>query len=265
MRRLVRIHIKGGVAVSLWALGILCLAAEVRQPGFWYGNVDRLTKRTGDLSANIASEKADERDPENPRTSILNCPQPAFQNHEVEAEQKAAEIRARKPPKLSAKDSHMRQIVISLPYRQLALLVDGELVKVYPIAVGKSETPSPEGEFTIINHAVNPTYRHGETEIGPGKDNPLGTRWMGLSLKGYGIHGTNVESSVGKMASHGCFRMKTQDVEDLYRRVQVGDAVSIRRQRDELTATLFGDPNGGKTETEIASATVANATPGGDQ
>jgi lipoprotein-anchoring transpeptidase ErfK/SrfK len=265
MRRLVRIQIKGGVAVSLWALGILCVAAEVRQPGFWYGNVNRLTKRSGDLSSNIGSEEAEQRDPKNARTSILNSPQPAFQNNQVAAEQKAAEIPSQKPPKESAKDSHTRQIVISLPYRQLALLVDGDLVKVYPIAVGKSETPSPEGEFTIINHAINPTYRHGDTEIGPGKDNPLGTRWMGLSLKGYGIHGTNVESSVGKMTSHGCFRMKKRDVEDLYRRVQVGDAVSIRRERDELTATLFGDPNGGRTETEVASAAVANATTGGDQ
>jgi lipoprotein-anchoring transpeptidase ErfK/SrfK len=155
--------------------------------------------------------------------------------------------------------------VISIPDRQLAFLIDGEVFKVYPVAVGKDETPSPEGEFTIINHAVNPTYRHDDTEIGPGKNNPLGTRWMGLSLKGYGIHGTNVQSSVGKAASHGCFRMKKKDVEDLYSLVQVGDTVSIRGERDELTASLFGTPtlsaptaDAGK-RTEVASAGQAVA------
>jgi len=129
--------------------------------------------------------------------------------------------------------------VISIPDRQLALIEDGALVKVYPIAVGAGETPSPYGDFTIINHAIDPTYRHEGKEIAPGKNNPLGTRWMGLSLKGYGIHGTNVQSSVGKAASHGCFRMKKKDVEELYSLVKVGDAVTVRGERDELTASLF--------------------------
>ncbi len=170
------------------------------------------------------------------------------------AEQQASEIRAQKPAKQATKDPHTRQIVISIPDHQLALLQDGELVVVYPVAVGASETPSPEGDFTIINHAVDPTYRHEGKEIAPGKNNPLGTRWMGLSLKGYGIHGTNVQSSVGKAASHGCFRMKKKDVEELYTRVKVGDAVTIRGERDELTASLF-TPNDTPT---IAAASKPN-------
>jgi lipoprotein-anchoring transpeptidase ErfK/SrfK len=272
MRRIVAVHIKSGVAVSLWALGALCVAAEARQPGFWAGKVDTLTNKSrhrviessGDLTAKVNHDVGSQQ-PSAEGTPTSDSPEPAFQNNEVPAEQQAAEIPAPKPPKNPATDSHTRQIVISILDRRLALLEDGELVKVYPVAVGRSETPSPEGEFTIVNHAVNPTYRHGDTEIGPGKENPLGTRWMGLSLKGYGIHGTNAQSSVGKVASHGCFRMKKKDVEDLYRRVQVGDAVSIRGERDELTASLFGNANGDKTETEIASAANASATAGGDQ
>src|SRR5262249_55267219 len=104
--------------------------------------------------------------------------------------------------------AHKRQIVISIADRKLAILEDGRLVKTYPIAVGTHDTPSPDGDFVIINHAKDPVYRHADKEIAPGKDNPLGSRWMGLSLKGYGIHGTNVQSSVGKAASHGCFRMR---------------------------------------------------------
>ncbi|HEY6308994.1 MAG TPA: L,D-transpeptidase [Candidatus Angelobacter sp.] len=192
---------------------------------------------------------------------------------EVAAEQQAAKLPAQKPPKKSANDSHTRQIIISIPDRRLALIEDGQLVKAYPVAVGKSETPSPDGEFTIINHAVNPVYRHEGKEVAPGKDNPLGTRWMGLSAKGYGIHGTNVQSSVGKVASHGCFRMKKKDVEELYRQVQVGDAVSIHGERDELTASLFlsGDQKASpavvaaKGEAQIAAATTVSAAAGEDQ
>lgn len=269
MRRLVAIHVKGGVAVSLWLLGVLCVAAEARQPGFWYEKVDQLSRKSGDGVIGSAGDRSlNSSKLENAKSSVPESPEPAYQdstqNSEVAAEQQAAEIPSQESPQQTDNDSHVRQIVISILDRRLALLVDVEVVKVYPIAVGKSETPSPEGEFTIINHAVNPTYRHGDAEIGPGKDNPLGTRWMGLSLKGYGIHGTNVQSSVGKAASHGCFRMKKKDVEDLYRRVQVGDAVSIRGKRDELTASLFGAGEV-KDESELASATAVSAPAGGGQ
>lgn len=145
-----------------------------------------------------------------------------------------------------------RRIVISIADRKLAVMEDGRLLKTYPIAVGTRSTPSPDGEFVIINRAKDPTYRHASREIPPGKDNPLGSRWMGLSLKGYGIHGTNVQSSVGKAASHGCFRMRRQDVEELYTLVQVGDAVTVRRERDAMIAQLFSAP-----ETPAVVATQA--------
>ena len=93
----------------------------------------------------------------------------------------------------SANSTPKRQIIISIADRQLAVIDHGQVLKTYPIAVGAKGTPSPDGDFVIINHAKDPVYRHGDKEIAPGKDNPLGTRWMGLSLKGYGIHGTNVQ------------------------------------------------------------------------
>ena len=92
-------------------------------------------------------------------------------------------------------------------------------------------------------------------EIPPGKDNPLGTRWMGLSLKGYGIHGTNVQSSVGKAVSHGCFRMRKQDVEELYTLVQVGDTVLVRRERDSMIAKVFTAPSATQPAVTLAAAT----------
>lgn len=152
-----------------------------------------------------------------------------------------------------------RQIIISIADRQLAVIDHGQILKTYPIAVGARGTPSPDGDFVIINHAKDPIYRGGDTEIPPGKDNPLGTRWMGLNLKGYGIHGTNMQSSVGKAVSHGCFRMRKQDVEELYTLVQVGDTVMVRRERDAMIAKVFAAPSATQP-----AVTLANAAPGSD-
>jgi lipoprotein-anchoring transpeptidase ErfK/SrfK len=158
--------------------------------------------------------------------------------------------------------AHKRQIVISIPDRQLALLDNGHVMKTYPIAVGTRSTPSPDGDFVIVNHAKDPTYRHGDTEIEPGKDNPLGSRWMGLKLKGYGIHGTNLQSSIGKAASHGCFRMRKRDVEELYSLVQVGDTVTVRRERDAMIAQVFAAP--GATPAAANNAVAVKAQGNGE-
>jgi len=161
----------------------------------------------------------------------------------------------------SASPAQRRQIVISIADRQLAVVDNGQVLKTYPIAVGSRRTPSPDGDFVIVNHAKDPTYRHRDKEVGPGKDNPLGTRWMGLSLKGYGIHGTNVQSSIGKAASHGCFRMRKQDVEELYTMVQVGDTVTIRRERDAMIAKVFAAPTSAQPAVTLAAATNSEVQP----
>ena len=153
-------------------------------------------------------------------------------------------------------DEPVRKIVVSIPDRKLALIEDGEIIKVYAVAVGASESPSPEGEFKIVNRLTSPTYYHPGKVIGPGADNPLGTRWMGLNRKGFGIHGTNIPSSIGKAASHGCVRMAKKDLEELFELVQVGDVVMIRGQRDDEVASIFG---GNQQSTEVV-ASAATAT-----
>ena len=133
-----------------------------------------------------------------------------------------------------------RVIVVSLEDRKLALVEDGQTKKIYTVAVGKPSTPSPEGTFTIERRAKNPIYHHEGKTVLPGPHNPVGTRWMGLSIRGYGIHGTNEPSSIGKAASHGCIRMAKADLEEFYELVAVGDTVELIGQRNEQTATLFG-------------------------
>ncbi|HLY59964.1 MAG TPA: L,D-transpeptidase [Terriglobia bacterium] len=135
-----------------------------------------------------------------------------------------------------------RVLVLSIPDRKLALTEDGVVLKTFCVAVGKPSTPSPAGEMKIINKVTDPTYYHEGTVVKPGKSNPLGSRWMGLSKPGYGIHGTNVQNSVGKAASHGCFRMRKHDVEELFTLVRVGDVVEIHAERDAKVAAIFVDP-----------------------
>jgi hypothetical protein len=136
--------------------------------------------------------------------------------------------------------AEQREIVVSLEDRKLALIEDGQVKKVYTVAVGKPSTPSPEGTFTIKRRVVNPTYTHDGKTMPPGPQNPVGTRWMGLSKRGYGIHGTNEPKSIGKATSHGCIRMARADLEEFYRMVAVGDTVRLVGHRDEETARLFG-------------------------
>jgi L,D-transpeptidase ErfK/SrfK len=134
------------------------------------------------------------------------------------------------------------RIVISIPDRKLVLLSGNSVLKIYDVAVGKPTTPSPRGEFTIISHVKNPTWYGPHIVVPPGKNNPLGTRWMGLSAKGYGIHGTNVPSSVGKSASHGCIRMRQSDLEQLFDMVDVGVTVELRGERPQLLAQALAVP-----------------------
>ena len=132
-----------------------------------------------------------------------------------------------------------RTIVVSLEDRKLALIEDGQVKKIYTVAVGKPSTPSPEGTFAIQRRVANPTYHHNGKTVEPGPGNPVGSRWMGLSKAGYGIHGTNEPKSIGKAASHGCIRMAKADLEEFYTLVSVGDQVEIVGQRNEQTARLF--------------------------
>ena len=150
-----------------------------------------------------------------------------------------------------------RQIIVSIPDRQLALIEEGRVLKIYSVAVGAEVSPSPEGEFTVMSRLENPGYYKPGTVIAPGKSNPLGTRWMGLNKKGYGIHGTNLPNSIGKAASHGCIRMRQQDLEELFALVRVGDKVQLRGKRDNEMAQIFATPTGSASPSNVT--TIANA------
>jgi lipoprotein-anchoring transpeptidase ErfK/SrfK len=137
----------------------------------------------------------------------------------------------------------VRRIVVSIDDRKLALLEDGRVVKIYRVAVGAPGSPSPSGQFKIVHRIPNPNYYAPGVVLPPGPENPLGTRWIGLDLKGFGIHGTNQPGSIGRNASHGCIRMRNSDAEDLFERVRAGDSVELIAEHTETTARLFGGPH----------------------
>lgn len=136
-----------------------------------------------------------------------------------------------------------RRIIVSIPDRRLVVVENNEVVAAFPVAVGAPESPSPIGTFTVINRIANPTYYRPGKVIGPGPSNPLGTRWIGLNQKGYGLHGTDVPSSIGYAKSHGCIRLLNADVERLFERVRPGDIVELHAESTPAIAPFFASVN----------------------
>jgi lipoprotein-anchoring transpeptidase ErfK/SrfK len=113
---------------------------------------------------------------------------------------------------------------------------DLKLVESYPIAVGQPAYPTPYGLFSVTDKAVDPVWSvpnspwagelAGTTVAGGSAENPLRSRWMGVT-DGVGFHGTDDTYSLGTAASHGCMRMSVPDIEEMYDQVPVGTPVYI--------------------------------------
>jgi lipoprotein-anchoring transpeptidase ErfK/SrfK len=125
-------------------------------------------------------------------------------------------------------------IVIRRGANELRYYIGSKLVRTFGVATGQAIYPTPTGTFSIVDMQLNPWWRppdspwaKGLKPIPPGPGNPLGTRWMGLSAPGVGIHGTPDDASIGYSASHGCIRMHIPDAEWLFHHVQLGTPVVI--------------------------------------
>jgi lipoprotein-anchoring transpeptidase ErfK/SrfK len=130
------------------------------------------------------------------------------------------------------------KIEINKPKRVLtAFDGDGSVIAVYPASIGSKEKPAPSGTFKVTSVAKNPTYKYNPEyrfkgvkatkpfTIKPGPNNPVGSVWINLSLKGYGIHGTPNPSQVSKTESHGCIRLTNWDAQQLAAMVEKGTTV----------------------------------------
>jgi lipoprotein-anchoring transpeptidase ErfK/SrfK len=125
-------------------------------------------------------------------------------------------------------------IVIRRGVNQLSLYKGAKPWRRFTVATGQSVYPTPLGKFQIVAMWKNPwwyppnsAWAAGEKPVPPGPGNPLGTRWMGISSPGVGIHGTPDSASLGYSASHGCIRMAIPQAEWLFDHVTVGTPVYI--------------------------------------
>lgn len=126
-------------------------------------------------------------------------------------------------------------IVVTRGANTLKLYEGRTLVRTFPVATGQSIYPTPAGIWSIANKQRDPwwypptydAWAKGLKPVPPGPGNPLGTRWLGLTAPGVGIHGTDADTSIGYSASHGCVRMHVPDAEWLFDRVPVGTPVVI--------------------------------------
>ncbi len=128
-------------------------------------------------------------------------------------------------------------IVIRRGSNRLYLYNGARFWKRLSVATGQSAYPTPLGHYEIVVMWRNPwwyppnsSWAKGEKPVPPGPGNPLGTRWMGLSASGVGIHGTPNSGSIGYSLSHGCIRMYIPDAEWLFNHVRVGTQVFIVSQ-----------------------------------
>jgi lipoprotein-anchoring transpeptidase ErfK/SrfK len=125
-------------------------------------------------------------------------------------------------------------VVIDRAANSLRLYRGRSLVRAFAVATGQSYYPTPSGMFSIVNMQENPwwyppnsSWAQGLKPVPPGPGNPLGTRWMGISAPGVGMHGTPDDASIGYSESHGCIRMHIPDAEWLFEHVHLGTPVVI--------------------------------------
>jgi L,D-transpeptidase ErfK/SrfK len=110
-----------------------------------------------------------------------------------------------------------------------------ELVRTFPIGVGDTDFPTPTGIFRIGAKSLHPTWyipqtlrqKYGQATFPPGPDNPLGDHWIGLAGTSYGIHGTDIPWSVGRLVTRGCIRMYPEDIELFFPSVSTGAEVRL--------------------------------------
>jgi hypothetical protein len=127
-------------------------------------------------------------------------------------------------------------IVVNRPAFRLTVYDHLRTKKTYRVAVGQVGLETPAGLYHVQNKAINPAWHvpnsawagdlAGKVIAGDDPENPIKARWLGI-YNGAGIHGTDVTSSLGSAASHGCIRMAIPDVIQVYEMVPVGAPVYI--------------------------------------
>lgn len=133
---------------------------------------------------------------------------------------------------LTASEDNTVNLLVVRKQRRVFVYRQGVIIASYSTAVGKLGWETPIGRWQVMEMLVNPGWTNFITGkvVAPGKNNPMGSRWIGFWTDGkdsIGFHGTQNIQSLGKAASYGCIRMRESDVQDLYDRVKIGTTVEV--------------------------------------
>ncbi len=126
------------------------------------------------------------------------------------------------------------RVLVDLSDRKLYLYVNGDLDTQYDVAIGREEWETPVGHYRVGEMQRDPAWEHPLTGrvVPAGPENPLGAAWISFLTDGdysFGLHGTLNESLMGEAVSHGCVRMRNDDILALYERVQPGWSLDVVR------------------------------------
>ena len=140
------------------------------------------------------------------------------------------------PSKWILPPNRLEEVVINIPEMRLyRFFKEHEMVKTYPIGIGREGFNTPIVEASVADRIEQPSWTvpasareaHGRKVVPPGPDNPLGDYWVGLSIRHIGIHGTNFPWGVGRRVSYGCIRLYPEHIEQFYRETRPGTRVEI--------------------------------------
>jgi hypothetical protein len=121
----------------------------------------------------------------------------------------------------------LNRIVVRRDARRLEVrrLADAKVLFRAPVAVGTPDAPTPLGRNFYVQWRFTPN----DPFFGPfALETSAYSRlsdWPGGGI--VGIHGTSLPGLIGQAVSHGCIRMRNEDVVDLYERVKVGTKVIV--------------------------------------
>ncbi len=120
------------------------------------------------------------------------------------------------------------RIVVDRTRFRLELWRHSRLVRTFPVGIGTGKTPTPVGRFYIASllRPPTPNSAYGPYAYGLSAYSDVLTDWRGGGI--IGLHGTNDPGSVGRPASHGCIRMRNNDIRKLVRLLPLGTPIRIR-------------------------------------
>jgi hypothetical protein len=120
--------------------------------------------------------------------------------------------------------SHM-EIVIKRGARSLTLYRNAQVIYRAPVGVGKPSTPTPPGHFWITEAFPSSDAAYGPYAFGTSDYSRL-SDWPGGGI--VGLHGTNEPQLVPGDPSHGCIRLRNNDILALSHLVKIGTPLLIK-------------------------------------